>query len=515
MKALFRCLLVAFALPMVFASCGDDAEAENPTIIEPVNITCATGATQTVSFQAAQAWTLTVDQVWCKFVVGDKLQEFLTGNAGSQQVTIKVGSEGLTNEKSGVAYITLHSAGKNAIIASVVRPAAGYELQVFDAAGKEVKELVVGYDDYTPFSVKANFSFAATAMPDWAGLRNGYLVGTSNRMATSGIRFLTDGEREKYEQQDSLVFKDEQGKASFSVKLIFPGMPKDVVAITRPDNASAWNWCVAADGKNFTQSGSSYQQLTFSITAYHDDYEVVMVQKAVDGTLTVGDVTWLHWNQRLQRLTADANEASTAREAYVLVFSRQQYEEICSDLASAILDGNDLAHGISENNLLVALTQEAAKKDEPGISTGEEVGFWAESFFMGEGDDQYMVKVECFNIIDDALLNYCEQTIGTRKVFLLEEPSQRENGNFDVITPYPLLLYRDDWDDGLAYFANYDGTEMDDNYPELNYNDADKPYHWTVGGVTNSEEGKPYFLVMLDTDKKTITKALLIKTKKK
>ena len=514
MKALFRSILLAITLPMIFVCCGDDAEEGVLTPIDPVRITCAAGATQTISFEAAEAWTLTVDEVWCKFVVGEKLQEFLTGNAGSQQVCVKVDSEGQGNEQSDVAYITMHCAGRQNIIASVVRPAAGYELRVFDADGNEVKVLVVGYDDYTPFSVRANFPFAATTMPDWAGLKKGYLVGTANRKTTSGIRFIMDGEREKYEQEDSLVFQDEQGKVSFCIRLLFLGMPKDRVAIQRPAGASAWNWHAAADGKSFSQGGSVYQQLTFAISAYHDDYEVVMVQRTADGKLTVGDVSWLHWTQRLGRLTVDANEASAAREAYVLVFPRQQYDEIRGDLTAAILDDNELKQDVSENNLLVALTQDAARREDPSIAVGEEVGFWAESFCMTE-DDQFMVKVECHNIIDETLLDYCEQTIGTRKVFLLDEPSQRENGNFDIVTPYPMLLYKDDWDDGLAYFAGYDGTEMDDSYPELNYNDADKPYHWTVGGVTNSEDGKPYFMVMLDTDKKTIMKALLIKTKKK
>lgn len=509
-------IVLCFSLLAGFTSCSED-EKETPVIFpEKQELTCNAGDVETFSFSATHAWTLTSSQMWCKFVKDKKEVLDMTGGAGLQHISITVNDEGQTNEKMDRADITLHCGDKEAVIATVIRSAKGYDLKVFDAEGNEVKDLVVGYNDYTTFSIQANFRFAVTWQPAWAQLKDNYLVGVAGEVTKGGIRFAKDGESEKYEQTGKMLISDEQGKASFSIDLIFQGMPRNEISITRPDGGTAWNWLVSADGKTFTQNGNTYSgALSFGLAAYHNDVEVVMMETFEDKEPVIGQIQWAQWNVSQQRLTISANDKHVSRKLYVLAFPRQTYNEIKGDLKSALIgpDG-ELSGEISQRNLVISLTQ--AEKEEDGLATGTEMGFYVESFAEYPNGDQEMVKVECYNIIDEAFLAHCEEVIGTRKVFLLSQPSCRENGNYDVVTPYPYLQYFDDWGDNRAYFARYDGSVIEDDYPITNYDDTATPTHWQVCGVTESRKEKDgYFLVMLNPDReKTVMKALFVKTKK-
>ena len=65
-----------------------------------------------------------------------------------------------------------------------------------------VKELKVGDQDFSKFSVKAKFRFAATNLPGWVELEGGSLVGAVNQEVTGGLKIIKDENREKMSSQD-------------------------------------------------------------------------------------------------------------------------------------------------------------------------------------------------------------------------------------------------------------------------------------------------------------------------
>lgn len=90
----------------------------------------------------------------------------LSGTAGKQTVTLKITDEVVAFDAPTVAHLTMMIGADKAIIADVVRDNKTRELKIYDMEGNEIQEIEVGYDDYKPFQVKANFRFAATNRPE-------------------------------------------------------------------------------------------------------------------------------------------------------------------------------------------------------------------------------------------------------------------------------------------------------------------------------------------------------------
>ena len=118
-----------------------------------------------------------------------------------------------------VAQLFLNMGGQKVAIAEVTRSAAGYKLQIFDAAGNDITEtgITVGYNVYNKFTVKSNFRFAVTNTPAWVDLEGGFLVGTPNEPVVGGVSFKENqGVSAKYaiakDGNYTITFTSEDGK---------------------------------------------------------------------------------------------------------------------------------------------------------------------------------------------------------------------------------------------------------------------------------------------------------------
>ena len=182
---------------------------------------------------------------------------------------------------------------KISVIGEVTRSAKGYELEVYDEAGEVVKELKVGYQDFSKFSVKANFRFAATNLPGWVELEGGSLVGAVNQEVTGGLKIIKDENREKYPVEASdknvITFSDEEGKAFYSFKVSYDGMTPGVMELTLPSTYPT-NWVVSMDGKTFTQKSTGgstgditlHKRMPFTIKTLSDKYVFVYMEEWED-----------------------------------------------------------------------------------------------------------------------------------------------------------------------------------------------------------------------------------------
>lgn len=303
-------VLMALVSVTLFTACSSDDDAVTPVFPQVQPIAGEAGEVKEFTFEANENWSLSSDKIWCKLVLGEKADAFvLNGTAGKQTIKVKITDDDASNDMS-VAQLFLNMGGQKVAIAEVTRSAAGYKLQVFDAAGKDITEtgITVGYKNlaelpvYNKFTVKSNYRFAVTNTPAWVDLEGGFMVGTPNKDAVGGVSFKENqGVSAKYAIKDgnyTITFTSEDGKAAKTVPVIFEGMPKDMMEITHPNDdklVSKWNvWNVSLDGKVFTQNGSKlnggetndftfHSFVPFTLKTLDDAYQLVVFDKKKDG----------------------------------------------------------------------------------------------------------------------------------------------------------------------------------------------------------------------------------------
>lgn len=302
-------VLMALVSVTLFTACSSDDDAVTPVFPQVQTIAGEAGEVKEFTFEANESWSLSSDKIWCKLVQDEKKDAFvLNGTAGKQTIKVKITADDASKELS-VAQLFLSMGGQKVAIAEVTRSAAGYKLQVFDAAGKDITEtgITLGYKDlagqpvYNKFTVKSNYRFAVTNTPAWVDLEGGFLVGTPNKDAVGGVSFKENqGVSAKYAIKDgnyTITFTSEDGKAAKTVPVIFEGMPEDMMEITHPNEkyASEWNvWNVSLDGKVFTQNGSKlnggetnvftfHNFVPFTLKTLDDAYQLVVFEKTKNG----------------------------------------------------------------------------------------------------------------------------------------------------------------------------------------------------------------------------------------
>lgn len=303
-------VLMALVSVTLFTACSSDDDAVTPVFPQVQTIAGEAGEVKEFTFEANENWSLSSDKIWCKLVQGEKADAFvINGTAGKQTIKVKITADDASKDMS-VAQLFLSMGGQKVAIAEVTRSAAGYKLQVFDAAGEDITEtgITVGYKDlaeqpiYNKFTVKSNYRFAVTNTPAWVDLEGGFMVGTPNKDAVGGVSFKENqGVSAKYAIKDgnyTITFTSEDGKAAKTVPVIFEGMPKDMMEITHPNDdklVSKWNvWNVSLDGKVFTQNGSKlnggetndftfHSFVPFTLKTLDDAYQLVVFDKKKDG----------------------------------------------------------------------------------------------------------------------------------------------------------------------------------------------------------------------------------------
>lgn len=300
-------VLMALVSVTLFTACSsDDDDAVTPVFPQVQTIAGEAGAELDFTFDANESWSLSSDKIWCKLVQGEKADAFvLNGTAGKQTIKVKITADDASKDMS-VAQLFLNMGGQKVAIAEVKRSAAGYKLQVFDAAGNDITEtgITVGYNVYTKFTVKSNYRFAVTNTPAWVDLEGGFLVGTPNKDAVGGVSFKENqGVSAKYaiakDGNYTITFTSEDGKAAVTIPVIYNGMTTSTMDVTYPTSSQWAVWNVSLDGKVFTQNGSSltggdtndftfYNFVPFTLKTLGDAYQLVVFENTENGLFEDG-----------------------------------------------------------------------------------------------------------------------------------------------------------------------------------------------------------------------------------
>lgn len=426
-------VLMALVSVTLFTACSSDDDAVTPVFPQVQTIAGEAGAELDFTFDANESWSLSSDKIWCKLVQGEKTDAFvLNGTAGKQTIKVKITDDDASKDMS-VAQLFLNMGGQKVAIAEVKRSAAGYKLQVFDAAGKDITEtgITLGYKDlagqpvYNKFTVKSNYRFAVTNTPAWVDLEGGFLVGTPNKDAVGGVSFKENqGVSAKYAIKDgnyTITFTSEDGKAAKTIPVIFEGMPEDMMEITHPNEkyASEWNvWNVSLDGKVFTQNGSSlnggetndftfHNFVPFTLKTLDDAYQLVVFEKTKNGLIEdqTGAVK-LQGEKGNVKLTIEPL-SSGSRTFVVYALPQAKYKELENGNGpDDMLENNYTDVKIDYNNcFLMEVKQKEEKKGDSevtapivtsmgmnvdcALTTNEEFKNYAEGIFSYTGKDVF------------------------------------------------------------------------------------------------------------------------------
>ena len=416
-------VLMALVSVTLFTACSSDDDAVTPVFPQVETFAGEAGAELDFTFDANESWSLSSDKIWCKLVQGEKTDAFvLNGTAGKQTIKIKITDDDASKDMS-VAQLFLNMGGQKVAIAEVKRSAAGYDLKVYDAAGKDITEtgITVGYNVYTKFTVKSNYRFAVTNTPAWVDLEGGFLVGTPNKDAVGGVAFKENqGVSAKYaiakDGNYTITFTSEDGKAAVTIPVIYNGMTTSTMDVTYPTSSQWAVWNVSLDGKVFTQNGSSlnggdtndftfYNFVPFTLKTLGDAYQLVVFDKKEDGLReeTSGAVK-LQGEKGDVKLTIDAL-SSGSREFLVYALPQSVFESLENGLDGMLEEDFMTVKSDYDRYFLMDVVQKEEKKGDSevtapivtsmgmnvdcALTTNDDFKSYAEGIFSYTGKDVF------------------------------------------------------------------------------------------------------------------------------
>ena len=416
-------VLMALVSVTLFTACSSDDDAVTPVFPQVQTIAGEAGAELDFTFDANESWSLSSDKIWCKLVQGEKADAFvINGTAGKQTIKVKITADDASKDMS-VAQLFLNMGGQKVAIAEVKRSAAGYKLQVFDAAGNDITEtgITVGYNVYNKFTVKSNYRFAVTNTPAWVDLEGGFLVGTPNEAVVGGVSFKENqGVSAKYaiakDGNYTITFTSEDGKAAVTVPVIYNGMTTSTMDVTYPTSSQWAVWNVSLDGKVFTQNGSSlnggdtnaftfYNFVPFTLKTLGDAYQLVVFEKKENGLFEAetGAVK-LQGEKGDVKLTIDAL-SSGSREFLVYALPQSVFESLENGLDGMLEDDFMTVKSDYDRYFLMDIVQKEDKKGESAVTapivtsmgmeadcaltSNEDYKMYAEGFFNYTGNEVF------------------------------------------------------------------------------------------------------------------------------
>ena len=423
-------VLMALVSVTLFTACSsDDDDAVTPVFPQVQTIAGAAGTELDFTFDANESWSLSSDKIWCKLVQGEKADAFvLNGTAGKQTIKVKITADDASKELS-VAQLFLSMGGQKVAIAEVTRSAAGYKLQVFDAAGNDITEtgITVGYKDlaeqpiYNKFTVKSNYRFAVTNTPAWVDLEGGFMVGTPNKDAVGGVSFKENqGVSAKYaiakDGNYTITFTSEDGKAAVTIPVIYNGMTISTMDVTYPTSSQWAVWNVSLDGKVFTQNGSSlnggdtnkftfYNFVPFKLNTLNDEYQLVVFESKENGLFEEGSgVVKLQGEKGDVKLTIDALN-SGSRELLVYALPQRVFESLENGLDGMLEEDFMTVKSDYDRYFLMDVVQKEEKKGDSevtapivtsmgmnvdcALTTNDDFKSYAEGFFSYTGKEVF------------------------------------------------------------------------------------------------------------------------------
>lgn len=350
MKSLSLIKRVVLALlPIIsigMASCESE-EAPAGVIPNAKEIICNAGDRPSFSFYVEGSWQLSSDATWCKFITSAGEVLDMSGNAGSHTINLRITDENI-KDKPTFANITMKMGSNTGIIARVERGANKLYMRIYDITDTPINAIEIGYVDWVPFRIEANFRFAAVDYPEWVEFEGGAVTGVPGEQTEAMVRIVSNGEREQFpiteEDGYTITFSDESGDNIFTFPITYKGMSNFDLTFEGPTKEN-FGWEVSLDGNTFRQTDSStgmavsYEnELQYTITSFNNDYEILLFEKVVDRGIPTYelDAKWMSFNKETATLTVDAT--NDTRYGMVMALPRGTYNKIRADIMGSIFE---------------------------------------------------------------------------------------------------------------------------------------------------------------------------------
>lgn len=358
MKRFFKFNLWGILLIVATTVTSCSVEEGPQTIPNMKNIICNAGDRPTFTFTAGDSWQLSSDATWCKFITSAGEQQDMSGYAGTHTITLKITDEGIKNQPT-FAHITIKMGESSAIIVTIERGADRLYMRIYDITETPISAVELGYVDWVPFYIEANFRFAAVDFPDWIelGVKDGNdivagaITGSPDEITEAYARIINDGERECHtisiEDGYVVTFSDESGENTFEFPIIYNGMGKDDLTFVGPSE-STFGWEVSLDGSEFRQIDEETGVVTvfndgleYSIASRDNEYTTLFIEKVVDRGIPSYDfdATWMHFD--IQEMILRVDPAESTRYGMVMALPNGIYNRIRTDLAGNILEPDE------------------------------------------------------------------------------------------------------------------------------------------------------------------------------
>lgn len=373
MKLLYNFRLLALGLIMV-AGATSCSEEVPPTLPGAQEIICEVGDQPTITFTAGGNWTLTSDSQWCKFFThtGDTDVK-MSGAAGTHTVKLKITDEDIRSQPT-FAKITIQIGSRKGIIAKIERGADKLYMRLYDITDTPKQAIELGYIDWIPFRLEANFRFEAVEIPDWIEIGydegggkvvvNNTITGVPGEQTEAFARIVNNGDREQYEikaeEGHVIKFADLKGEHTFEFPIFYKGMGAYKLEFEGPTD-QIYGWEVSLDGKEFRQKNNTTGQvikfdnkLSYEITAQDDSFRVIRIDQNVERGIPSyifyeeSETCWINFEKGktdFSQLTITIEETETTRHGMVMVVPMKVWNKIRADIGRYIL-AEDSSSGI-------------------------------------------------------------------------------------------------------------------------------------------------------------------------
>lgn len=350
------CVVAVLLLATLGISCQEE-EATNISLPNEQTILCDAGDKPQLSFSVDGAWHLSSNALWCKFITPNGEMQDMAGKAGKVSVMLKISDLNQT-EESSVATITIRVGEQCGTLATVERSSRDLYVKLFDAEGNATNTIEIGYDTYIETSFEANFTFAATNLPEWVEVAErdasgrititNAISGRAGERITALLRIVRDGEREniKIGEADNkyITFANRDNSTSFRYALIYNGMGRNHLTFTGP-TANAYGWEVSLDGKtlrNYDEGNDTTttfsDELQYKIVSEDNNYHILLVEEHIERGIPSfecfdeGDAKlWIEFDK--ERMTLRINEHSSNKPRYgaVMALPSGIYDELAGN----------------------------------------------------------------------------------------------------------------------------------------------------------------------------------------
>ena len=330
----YRYLAFFFVFLLLF-SCGKVQEQSKPTFPEMRQTTIAGSGNYTLEFHADMPWMLLSSAPWVSFVDNGMKVYDISGYAGDVKVEVEISDNGQTFEDEQTV-VNLRMGSYTEGILTITRTAREHLVILKNAEGKEVEHLEITYDDFTTYSVKANFEFLSE-LPSQVEFSTN-IAGHSLVERSFEARIKESHLTKPLSAEDgvSLKITTEDGRIIREYPVIYKGIDDKFIRINAFDGSKwyendLYQSVVYPDGVKFrggSPAGGKYDKdgneeegsfyyfndyAELQVIALNDRFRFVSFDSDLKGDIILNSASWMHAavqtdDPRIVHISADPSE---------------------------------------------------------------------------------------------------------------------------------------------------------------------------------------------------------------